>query len=268
MSAKTSRKTLGYQVRSQSLTDALRTFNPQVAPVLRDLYAVTRQEGEPETDWEFQLEQDVRQLEHVVAESIVADHARGEHLELRVEGVEIRDVRTGLLRAHLLGVARRLARTHGRRALRRFGLDGALPEEAAGLLNLAVEVRRRLNDEKIALPAPLLSLEALSRPDLAAELDEPIRLVEEALGDLGLRRQEASMALVTKREKQDRLRRTFVSLARRMVGTYRLAGFDDLADRLLAAVRQAVRPAPSEPPGGETPEGESPESQAPANSGV
>jgi len=48
-----------------------------------------------------------------------------------------------------LGVGKRLVRHYGYRALRRFGLDSALPEDTAGLLNLAVEVRRRLNDEKI-----------------------------------------------------------------------------------------------------------------------
>lgn len=251
MNAKTSRTTFFYQVKSQALSDTLRIFNPKVAPVLDERYAVTTEEGEPAIDWAFLLEQDVRQLDRILAQALAADHSRGEALELRVEAVETRTIHDSVLRGVLLGIQDKARRLHGRPSGRRLGFSGPLPRRATDLVNFAREVKKRLGDSLLSLPSPRRGLSPLKRLEAAIELDEAIQVAEEAVNQHGEVAAQAHAALETKHEEQEKLRRAYVHILRRMESTYRLAGFDNLADRLRASVRNTPFPRPG---GGDVPD--------------
>lgn len=254
MNAKTSRKTFFYQVKSQTLSETLRIFNPKVAPVLDERFAVTAQEGEPAIDWAYLLEQEVRQLDRILVQALAADHGRGEAIELRVEAVETRTIHDGVLRSVLLAIQDKASRLHGRSSVRRLGFAGPLPRRTTDLVNFAKEVKKRLGDSALSLPSPRRGLSPLNRDAAATELDEAIQLAEQADIEHGEVAAQAHAALETKHEEQEKLRRSYVHILRRMESTYRLAGFDNLADRLRATVRNT--PFPRSGTGGASDAGE------------
>ena len=80
-------------------------------------------------------------------------------------------------------------------------------------------------------------------------------------------RRQRRVVQATRRKKnqwiQDHHRHNIVWTARTVEGYYRLAGEDELADRLRPIIRRVSRPQPPEPPASPIPEETSPESPTP-----
>lgn len=237
MNAKTSRKTYWYQAKAETVIDLLRTFNPQVAPALAQRYAPEIAENESPVDWAFNLELDVRHLETLVASALVADHERGEAIEQRVASREARDIQDSALRGGLLAVKDRISRHHGFQSVRRFGFGGPLPEQAAALVSFAREVQRRLRDPEVELPPARLGLAEVRRSQEANNLQPLIQGAQNGVAGFIAFSAKAHEALVTKQAQQEELRKCFVHTLRHMESTYRLAGFDEFAERLRLALR-------------------------------
>lgn len=232
-----SRLTYWYRRRSEPLIAAMLTNNPQVAEVLARRYSPFLGAEESSLDRLEELNQDARLLEHAGGETVLAEQRRLEKDEERGVSVVQRDIFDGLLRAYLRGLRERFARTYGRANLRLIGLSNPLPENPLDLVLLGKNVLNLLGSG-LALPPELPGIPAFDREATAGELNFPLTRLEAAQRDVELRKKEAQTALVDLRAARLDLRRVYTNIGRRVEGSYRLAGFDDLADMLRETARQ------------------------------
>jgi hypothetical protein len=254
------RMTFWYQRRSQPLIAAMFTDNPQVATVLTRRYAPILTAEETALDRLAELNLDARLLQHVGEQTILAEQLRVSKDADRGVAVSQRDIFDGLLRAYLRGLRENVARTYGRACLPRVGLSVVLPKNSIDLLLVGKNVESLLEKE-LNLPPTLAGVPPLDRQTMLDGLKFPLNSLDSAQTAVEARKREAQTATVDLIAARLDLRRVYTNVGRRIEGSYRLAGFDALADRLRETVREAgvvTQEDDEDPPADPTPVGTTP----------
>lgn len=131
---------------------------------------------------------------------------------------------------------------------RRFGLDGSTPRVPARLEKFAVNVVRALRDDNKTYGGGGLSVDTGQLADAIEPLQQEL---SDKLVELAGEEREAEALLVEREEILEEWETVYRSVARMLQGAYRLAGEDELADR--------VRPTVDRARGAEPPEDDEPE---------
>ncbi len=124
--------------------------------------------------------------------------------------------------------------TYGAEALPLVGLDAALARRFVAIREQMQEVVERMLDPELAarLPAPRAGQSAIDLETLAAARQSEIEDLEATMEAIKGMRKRLDASIVARDKAQKRHRRVYANVARVQEGLYRLAGLDDLADRI------------------------------------
>ncbi|MEE8525437.1 MAG: hypothetical protein V3T72_15985 [Thermoanaerobaculia bacterium] len=247
------KRTLEALERTDFVVTSIRTQKPTVTAELTRTFGDDLPEGGLMPDW------DGLQETHAARLAGSARAIRGTEQHHRRNAAEMSGYRK---QRH--AIVNRLLR--GYRDLRN-SVEGTYPEEALTVIGLeeqpirrfvAVreqmpEVLERLRDPELQsrMPEPLAGHQALDFDHFAGAMAADIELLEGSMETIRQMQKILDESLLAKREALKDNRRTYLYLARIQEGYYRLAGLDDLADRIRTEVFRLSprkKEAPAEPP--------------------
>ena len=258
MSSQTSKAALHSLDRTEFLVMSTRIQKPSVSGELAEIFRPVLPQGEGESprmpDWDALQETHALLLETSAAEVRRTDQAH------RLNKVRLSELRRGrrLLVAALKTRHRDLrssfSGTYGKEALPLVGLDAPPERRFVAVREQQLEVLERMRDPQLTsqLPAPRSGQAALDLTAIAGAMEAEILELEAAVAAIQRMRKRVDAALVVKRETLRQHRRLYVNVARIQESYYRLAGLDELADRIRSPElprRKAEQEAPEEPPG-------------------
>ncbi len=238
MTSQTSKAALRSLDRTEFLVMSTRTQKPNVSIRLTQVFipALTGADGEvaPTTDWDLVQESHAGLLETSAAEVQRTDKA---HRVNKVKMSEMRRKRRKLV-AGLTSRHRDLRSsftgTYGKDALPLVGLDATPERRFLAVREQQLEILERLRDPELAsrLPEPRGGQAALDLTALADAIETEILELEVAMEAIQRMQKQVDESLVVKRETLRQHRRLYVNVARIQESYYRLAGLDELADRI------------------------------------
>ncbi len=231
------------------------TVNDRLAKADPEIFGAGSGEAPSAPDWDYFQEWGIAALEQSSKEVRQTDR------DLRKSRVRLKKARRDRNRAaKIIFAGHRSLRTsfkgtHGPESLALVGLE----EEPAAALQAAREQMSeavgRMRDPQLAgeLPPPLAGQRPIDLESVAdaraAELDD----FDARMDEIDELRKQTDEALVVRNEALARGRRVYANVGRLLEGVYRLAGLDELADRI-RVTRRASRKKEEEP--------ESPEASA------
>lgn len=269
MSSQTTKRTLQYLEEAEFLATSIRTQKPTVNTDLRTMYgdAFPGGEGPPEPDWDGLQEANLALIEASAKRLREAERRhRRDQLQLDQRRDDRRGQVKGLKEAHR-ALRNTFAGTYGAGEQSLVGLDAAPSRSFVGFreqLKVASSLMR--DPELIAgLGEPLHGQKPIDFESTAGaqaggieELDETTLAIKEMV-------KRTDESVLAKQEAQREHRRIYSNVARVQEGFYRLAGLDELADRIRISLRASRRKAKEEgaPEGGPEPaeQAEAPEEQ-------
>ncbi len=203
----------------------------------------------PAPDWNQVQEWGIAALESSAAE--VREKDRG-HRKTRVRLSDARRDRNGKMT--LITAAHRALRqsftgTYGVASLPLMGLDEAPARPLLAVREQMREVVGRMRDPQLAddLPVPLAGQQPIDLESVAAAREAEIGDLEAQTGEVDSLRKQKDEALVGRDEAMKQNRRVYSNVGRLLEGVYRLAGLDELADRIRATTRAARKKEEAEP---------------------
>ncbi|MGM0558395.1 MAG: hypothetical protein ACQEVA_18565 [Myxococcota bacterium] len=119
----------------------------------------------------------------------------------------------------------------------RFGLDGRTPRGASSLLAFAQNAVDSLRNTSQSLGTLGIDIDTTT---LADQLQPALDGLTDAVDTMATEEREAEATLVERDKVLERWERTYRSIARILEGVYRMAGEDDLADRVRPTIRRAT----------------------------
>ncbi len=237
--------------KTEFLVVSAKTQKPTVNDRLAGLGpAIVGAAGETSApDWNQLQEWGIAALEASAAEVRESDRA---HRKTRVRLSDARRDRNGKM--SLITAAHRALRqsftgTYGAASLPLVGLGEAPVRPLLAVREQMREVVGRMRDPQLAtaLPAPLAGQKPIDLESVADARDDEIGDLEVQMGRVGALRKQKDEALVARDEAMKRNRRVYSNVGRLLEGVYRLAGLDELANRIRATTRAARRKAEAEP---------------------
>lgn len=232
--------------QAEFLGTSIRTQRGTVSPELNGVFSPPPPlgDGEPAspTNWDGVQLQNADLIDKAVLE--VQEASQGHRsAKIRVSDVitERQDATTDLRKRHRAH-QQILKGASGPRGLTLTGLDSSPVTTILGMREQSTLVLKQYEDpsvrEKLAsipkdeAPGPVPDMDTLS-----GDLRDDIETFETAQSSLNQAKKVRDEAYVNKTEALDRLHRVVVNVARVQEGYYRLAGLDDLADRLRLTIR-------------------------------
>lgn len=269
MASQATQETLTSLDRAEFLGKSTRQQQPLVTPRLVQVYGTLppRAEGEPPRvlDFDDLQEANAELLDEATREVRVTAHAyRQAKVKLSKLRVDRREQGKDLRKRHR-NTRKTFEGTHGKDSLPLVGLD-AQPEPAyTALREQWVEVIQRMRTPDLAarLGDPLAGQEPLKLDKLADGHEAAVQAFEKVTDDITTMTKIKDEALVAKKEAQKYQRRVLANVARIQEGYYRLAGLDDLADRIRVTIpKRSAKPTDETP--GDTPTDDAPAADPPA----
>ena len=248
MNSQTSKAALKSLDLTEFLVMSTRTQKPNVSARLTQVFhpAVSRAEGEGVSapDWDQVQESHAGLLESSAAEVRRTDKV---HRLNKVKLSEMRRRRTtlvGALKTRHRDLRSSFSGTYGREALPLVGLDAPPERRFVAIREQQLEVLERLRDPDLVsrLPEPRAGQAALDLAALADAIEAEILELEEAMEAIQRMQKQVDESLVVKRETLKQHRRLYVNVARIQESYYRLAGLDDLAERIRSPELPRRRP--------------------------
>ena len=245
------------------LATTIRTFSPEVSPVLNELYGSVTQEGEAGPDAALEMERKARVLEGASHELTEAARSRRNAVAERKRVLLEVDWELETVNAELQSVKKRIRARYPEDVVDFLGLAGSFSRRPSELLFQADHLVTKLETPDFNPPTkegkkPLvLRNEArdlkLAADDLRTAVDAHVAAKKEAENAL-TKKSDALAALITANR--------FVG--RSLVGEFRFAGFDELADQVFPRLRRRRRQADAgDDPDGGDPNGGDPNSGDP-----
>ena len=204
-------------------------------------------------DWDAVQTYHAALLERSAEEVRKADQ---DHRLNRVNVSQVRQKRRqlagGLKRRHR-DLRKSFTGTYGEEALPLVGLDAPPAKAFLAIREQQLETVERMRDPELAsqLPEPRSGQEALNLVTLADRAEKGVRDFEAAGEEIQRMRKVLDESLIARKEAQKRHRRLYLNVVRIQEGYYRLAGLDELADRIRGGGRKkspgAEPPNPAEP---------------------
>lgn len=270
MASQATQETLTSLDRAEFLGTSTRRQQSLVTPKLDQVYGTLppRAEGEPPRALDFDAHQEANAelLDEATRTARATAHA---YRQAKVKLTKLRKDRNEQgkgLRQHHRNLRKSFDGTYGPNALPLVGLD-APPVQAFTALreqNLDVVDRMRTPDLASRLGDPLAGQEALKLDKLANGLEKAVQSFEKVTNDITDMIKIRDEALVAKKEAQKYQLRVLANVARIQEGYYRLAGLDDLADRIRVTIPKRST-KPSEEPPDDTPADDTPADDTPAD---
>ncbi len=235
MSSQTSKTALYSLDRTEFLVSSIRTHQPNASPRLAEVYATTGGgAGVPAPDWDLLQESHAALLEASAAEVRRTDQV------YRVKKVKLSDLRRArrvlvkTLKQEHRDVRNSFTGTYGKESLALVGLDAPPERRFVAFREQQLETLERMRDPELAamLPAPRAGQAALDLPALAEALEAEIGQLEASSAAIKGMGKQVDESMVVQKETLKQHRRHYVNVARVMEGYYRMAGLDDLADRI------------------------------------
>ena len=262
MSSQMPKKAVKSLDQSEFVVASTMTAKSSVAVKLTEVYAPTRSgdgQGPPMTDFDAAQESNAALLGHASGEVRRTQQVYG---AARVQVSKARDQRKQQFQrvkeVHR-DVRKSVEGTHGEAALLLVGLEAAPARTITAAREQTLEaVGRMRNPELVAqVPGARAGQEPLDFEHLANALEAEVLKLDEAMAAVKNAVKLADQALVAKKQALAYHRRVYVNVARIQEAYFRLAGFDDLAERIRVAepVRRTEKPAEAPE---ETPEPTSP----------
>ncbi len=193
-------------------------------------------EGEPphEPDWNVVQDCNLVLLEASGAEVRRTDRA---YRRDRVRDRQLRRDRrdhVGQLKEGHRDLRQSFSGTYGDQALPLVGLDAPLDRRFLAIREQMQEVVERMLDPELAgkLPDPRAGQAAIDLEALVGARQGELEELEVTMEAIKGMRKRLDASIVTRDEAQSRHRRVYANVARVQEGLYRLAGLDDLADRI------------------------------------
>lgn len=257
MAFKATQETLNSLERAEFLSASIRTHKGTVTPKVTAVYGnlPSRIDGTPWTiDFDHVQESNAELLDETTREAREKAHV------YRINTVTLSQLRgqrsdqSDELRGRYRNLGKSVEGSYGKKALSYFGLDGpaeraytAVREQCA---NVATRMRRP--DLLARLGGPLPGQIPLEFEVLADGLETAVQAFEKVTSDITEMQKVKDESLVAKNEALARQRRVLANVARVQEGYFRIAGLDDLADRIRVTIpRRSAKKAddttPEEP---------------------
>lgn len=203
-------------------------------------------------DLDLMVELHVRLLEQTQEALLTQDDAYQQELLDDAAPRQKRDEAATALYGRLVELRELLTGVYGLAAAREAGLSGTTPQDPVQLSRFASQVSKAIGAAK--LPKPRMRGASLHVGEVAAELDQLRKTLDQHLADVLRETREAQAALSERKTAQATFDETYDGVSSLIAGLLRLAGKPDLAERVRPTSRrssssEAPNPDPSsEPP--------------------
>ncbi len=270
MKSQTSKAALKSLDLTEFLVMSARTQKPTVSSRLAAIFLPASPDGEGASvpDWDLVQESHAVLLETSAGK---VRHTDQVHRHNKVKLSEARRSRRKLvwkLKIRHRDLRSSFTGTYGKDALPLVGLDAPPELRFVAIREQQLEVLERMRNPELAarLPEPRAGQKALDLTELADAIEAEIRELEAATEAIRRLRKQVDESLVVKEEVLAQHRRLYLNVARILAGYYRLAGLDELADRIRSPERPRRRQEASDEPSGDSAEASGDSEQAPADS--
>ena len=236
---------------SQEVEDSVTIQGPAIAEILDERFgprnAVRIADGETE-DGQVKYREVLYTLRDDLAESREGlSEVELRHIDLKAQVTELSVEREELQEelaadyTYLRGNLEK--RAAGRKISAQAGLQGPTAQKSSRLLRQVNVVVYRLRKPDLEIPEDRLGAFGFDVDGTVAKLEAKAKRFAIVLARLRQLKRELQMSQVEKDETVERHRSTFVAVTRVLEGYYRLAGKDELADRIRPSVVQRGRRA-------------------------
>ncbi len=245
MSRTTNKLTLQHLEKTEYLLVSAKTQKPTVNDRLAELDPPAAGEGSggapPAPDWNQLQEWSIATLEDSAEEVRSTDR---NHRKTRVRLSKARQDRDGKIERMAAGhrsLRQSFTGTYGPKSLPLVGLDEVPARALVPVREQMRETVGRMRDPQLAagLPEPLAGQKPIDLESVANARDTEIGDLEAKMGDIDELRKQADEALIVRDKALEKNRRVYSNVGRLLEGVYRLAGLDELADRIRATQRSA-----------------------------
>ncbi len=275
MSSQTNKKALKQMEKTEFLVVSAKTQKPTVNDRLTgigpEIFGDGSGEAPPAPDWNQLQEWSIAALESSNQEVRQSDR---EHRKSRTRLGKARRDRNDKVKR--LGSGHRALRksfagTHGPESLPLVGLDAQPVRGYKAAREQMREVVGRMRDPQLAaaLPEPLAGQKPIELESVASARDAEVGDLEAKMDEIDGLRKQTYEALVVRNQALTKNRRVYSNVGRLLEGVYRLAGLDELANRIRATQRAARKKSGSAweqdaatseaEPAGQAPDPETPE---------
>ena len=269
MSTQTSKAALRELERNEFLVTSIRTEQPtvslRVSQTVHEVLADGEGEPPPAPDWDLLQQHHIALLEASAAEVRRTDRVHRLNLVRDRRLRQDRREQVTVLRSGHNDLRQSFTGTYGEKALPFVGLDAAAEYTFLPLREQMVEVLDRMRDPDLAarLPAPRSGQSPIVLGPLADEREVEVDRLSETMKAINRMDKRLDGSLFAKRAAQARHRRIYSNVAKMQEGLYRLAGLDELADKIRVTVRSPRKKKEEEE---EAPQEEAPKNDRPTES--
>jgi hypothetical protein len=268
MSTRTTKKTLIALERTDYVVQSIRVQKPTVTAALGRNFGDSLPEDTPMPDW------DALQEAHAVRLEVSAEEIRRAERDYRQKLDQMRGYRKERQTtvSSLIAEYRRLRNSvegnYPEKALTVLGVEEPPIRRHAAIREQMPEALERLRDAELLarLPAPLPGHGQLDFESFAGPLETHAQALADNMETIQQMRKILDEALLVKRAALKNNRRVYLNLARVQEGYYRLAGLDELAERIRTEVfllSPRRKPAAEPPSDGTSTEDAPPETAGP-----
>ncbi len=229
--------------KTEFLVVSGKTQKPTVNDRLAKLELGTAGDGSggalPAPDWNQLQEWGIAALENSAAEIKRTDR---DHRKVRVrlsDARRDRDRKVERIAGGHRALRQSFTGTYGEPSLPLVGLDALPARRLVAVREQMREVVGRMRDPQLAagLPEPLAGQKPIELETVADAREGEIGDLEVQMGEVDALRKQTDEALIVREEALARNRRVYSNVGRLLEGVYRLAGLDELADRIRATTR-------------------------------
>lgn len=260
MSSQITKPALQLVEKTEFLVSSVRTHKPtlgaNLAELPPELFPGVGGEEPTAPDWNHLQDWNIAALEASAEEVRQTDQ---DHRENLVQLAQLRADRRALLTRFQTGhraLRDSFTGTYGKDSLPLVGLDSPPARASLAAREQLREVISRMRDPELAegLPDPLAGQSSIDLVSLSDAREAEIKRYDENGAELKSMRKRVVESRVRRLEARARNRRAYSNFARIQEGLYRLAGLDDLADRIRFNARspnkkteEPTEPRPEQP---------------------
>jgi len=278
MSSNSTRDTVLSLDKTEYLGASTRTHMPTVSPRLAEVYSVLPPSGEGEGP--RNLDFDGWQGSNADLLDYSSRNVRETSHAYRVAKVKVFEIRRRRdengqdLRGHHRSLKKRFLAGYEEEDLDLVALESPPSPRIADLREQSRDFVERARDPELPakLRGPKTPTAALDFPALADEFEEKVNVYDQRNKELKEAEKQRDEALAAKRAAKELNKRIYTNVARIQEGLYRLAGLDELADRIRITIPvRSSKPAtdtpapdgePADPPPADPPQPEPPAQSA------
>lgn len=249
MGPQTTKTILRFLDKAEYLVTSIRTQLKVVSPKLIEFFSLLppTSEGEPAwPDWASVQEANAVRLEQATAETHQASQAYLAAKSLVNATLRLRNKLVKNLKQRYRNLRGSFGSTYTEEALPLTGLVDPPLRNFLAFREQCLFVIKRMRLEGLIeqLGGPVADLSPLDIDTIGTGLETAVGAIEAVLDDLREHQKLRDEALIVKQQAEDHLRLVYANVARIQEGYYRLAGLDELADRIRLTIPKSAKSSP------------------------